>query len=210
MRGVGKWCAKTALTCKSFKHIEWIHTIKALVTQYNTQGKITRVIWLMTFVIIVISPQVITTVQAGLRPQQNMPVLMSYQWHLVDWPKTRQNIRVHDNTNTQQSVNGCDISGKMSRKTTHSSPVRARYWVSFVNAKSDRSCIIVPVVLCVLSCYRWPRWYIQSLEYIITCTSGKGKYTYSSQTVDNAAHVLSCHLSSSIIYHFCIHQIWYL
>ena len=35
----------------------------------------------------------------------------------------------------------------------------------FVNAKSGRSYIIVSVVLCVISCYRWPR-HIESLEYM--------------------------------------------
>ena len=33
------------------------------------------------------------------------------------------------------------------------------------NAKSGRSYIIVSVVLCVISCYRWP-WHIDSLEYM--------------------------------------------
>ena len=56
------------------------------------------------------------------------------------------------------------ISLKISRKTPHSSPMRARYGVFFVNAKSGRSCIIVTVVLCVWSGYRW-QWYIESLKY---------------------------------------------
>ena len=42
------------------------------------------------------------------------------------------------------------ISLDISRKTSHSSPVRARYGVSFVNAESGGSCIIVNVVLCVI------------------------------------------------------------
>ena len=46
-----------------------------------------------------------------------------------------------------------------------SSPVSARHGVLFVNAKSGRSCIIVSVILCVISCYRWPQ-HIESLEYI--------------------------------------------
>ena len=50
------------------------------------------------------------------------------------------------------------ISFTISRKTTHSSAVRVRYWVLFVNAKSDRSCIVVAVVLCVLLWYRWMRY----------------------------------------------------
>ena len=54
------------------------------------------------------------------------------------------------------------VSLKISRTTPHSSPVRARYGVPFENAKSGQSRIIVNVVLCVLSCYRWPR-YIESL-----------------------------------------------
>ena len=36
------------------------------------------------------------------------------------------------------------------------------YGVSFVDAKFDRSCIILSIVLCVLSCYKWPR-YIESI-----------------------------------------------
>ena len=54
------------------------------------------------------------------------------------------------------------ISLQISRKTPHSSPVRARYGMSFVNAKSVRCLIIVTIVLCVLSCCRWPR-YIECL-----------------------------------------------
>ena len=44
-----------------------------------------------------------------------------------------------------------NISLTISQKTSHILPGRARYGVSFVNAKSDWSCIIITVVLCVLS-----------------------------------------------------------
>ena len=51
------------------------------------------------------------------------------------------------------------ISLNISPKTPHSSPpVRARYGVSFMNAKYGRSCAVVTVVLCALSCYRWSRY----------------------------------------------------
>ena len=40
---------------------------------------------------------------------------------------------------------------KISRKISHSSPVRARYGVLFVNAKPGRSFTIVTVILCVSS-----------------------------------------------------------
>ena len=50
-----------------------------------------------------------------------------------------------------------NISLKISREAPRSSPVRARNGVSFVNAKSGRSCFTVTAVLCVLSCYRWNR-----------------------------------------------------
>ena len=56
------------------------------------------------------------------------------------------------------------ISLEISWKTLHSSPVRVRYGVSFVNGKFGQSCFIVTIALCVLSCYRWPR-YIESLYY---------------------------------------------
>ena len=41
---------------------------------------------------------------------------------------------------------------KISWKTPHGLPMKARYGVSFVYAKSDWSCIIVTVVLCVFLC----------------------------------------------------------
>ena len=46
----------------------------------------------------------------------------------------------------------------------HSSPVRARYGVSFLNAKPDRSFTIIAILLCVLTSFWRPR-YIESLEY---------------------------------------------
>ena len=63
---------------------------------------------------------------------------------------------------------------KISRKTLHSSPVRARYGVPFVNSKFGGSFITVIVVLCTSSCYIWPR-YIESLQYcaVISLASGR-------------------------------------
>ena len=48
------------------------------------------------------------------------------------------------------------ISLKISRKTPNSITMRARYGVMFMNTKSGQSCIIVTLVVCALSCYRWP------------------------------------------------------
>ena len=59
------------------------------------------------------------------------------------------------------------ISFKISRKIPHSSPVRVSYGMLFVNAKSFWICIIITFVLCVLSCYRWPR-FIESLKYMVS------------------------------------------
>ena len=53
---------------------------------------------------------------------------------------------------------------KNSWGTPHRLPVRARYGVSFVVEKSDRSFTIVTAGLCAVSCGKWP-WYISSLQY---------------------------------------------
>ena len=45
-----------------------------------------------------------------------------------------------------------DISRSYFFLISHSSPVGARYEVSLVNANSGRSCILVTVTLCILSC----------------------------------------------------------
>ena len=66
-----------------------------------------------------------------------------------------------------------NISLKISWKTLHSSPVRVRYGVSFMNAKSGRSWIDVSVVLCVLSCYKWAG-YIESAKYVLLYKNPEG------------------------------------
>ena len=59
-----------------------------------------------------------------------------------------------------------NFSLKNSRKTLHSSPVRARYGVSLVGANSGRRVTVVIIAFRALSCYTWLR-YIESLQYDI-------------------------------------------
>ena len=85
-------------------------------------------------------------------------VYWKLQWKL---PSQEMNSLLYTSCNTVRSR----YSLKISRKTPHSSPVRFRYGVSFLNIKSDRIWIIVTLVLGVPSWYRWPR-YIEILKYM--------------------------------------------
>ena len=88
------------------------------------------------------------------------------------------------NSTVRCYYNPSQFSQKYSQKTSHSSPVRARYEVSFVNPASDWYSAWVPAIIYAISYYIWLRcnsiWlYISRLTYI---WSHKMKFTLSPRT----------------------------
>ena len=81
----------------------------------------------------------------------------------------------------------------------HSSPMRARFWMSFVDAKSFQSFFIVTAILCVLSGYIWPRYMVKYIVYGLIHLH----MTINSQQTDNSLMTKCVYLifNSCIAYH---------
>ena len=109
---------------------------------------------------------------------------------------------------------------KYSQKTTHSSPIRPRYGVSFVDPASDWYFASLPVIIYVISynigpCHNGTRLYSYLVSFLDSCSLTLGASPLSPCTIINSISLIPWHWHRVVIFtfreerNFCISQSQY-